>query len=234
MFAAETFGVTPDVLCIGQGDERRLRPALGDDLPPADRRRLLGADRREPRLRRGAHLRGQPDLVRRRASPCCARSSSATCCGNARAQGERLRAGFERLAREVRRHRRHPRQGAVPGDRVRPRPRRRRSAFPAAMAFGVQVGRRALANGLLCRFDPHWIAFGPPLIVDGRADRRDGGDPRPQPRARSWTSSRPARSGREPTPGALRSPADRPLAPGDRHGRRPAVEVAARRPSGGP
>ena len=79
MFAAETFGVTPDVLCIGQGDERRLRAALGDDLPPADRRRLLGADRREPRLRRGAHLRGQPDLLRRRASPCCARSSSATC-----------------------------------------------------------------------------------------------------------------------------------------------------------
>ena len=30
--------------------------------------------------------------------------------------------------------------------------------------FGVRVGRRALENGLLCRFDPHWIAFGPPLI----------------------------------------------------------------------
>jgi L-2,4-diaminobutyrate transaminase len=28
----------------------------------------------------------------------------------------------------------------------------------------VRVGRRALENGLLCRFDPHWIAFGPPLI----------------------------------------------------------------------
>jgi adenosylmethionine-8-amino-7-oxononanoate aminotransferase len=30
---------------------------------------------------------------------------------------------------------------------------------------GVQVGRRALEHGLLCRFDPHWIAFGPPLVV---------------------------------------------------------------------
>ncbi len=29
----------------------------------------------------------------------------------------------------------------------------------------MKVGRRALAHGLLCRFDPHWIAFGPPLIV---------------------------------------------------------------------
>jgi adenosylmethionine-8-amino-7-oxononanoate aminotransferase len=37
--------------------------------------------------------------------------------------------------------------------------------FPAEVAFGVRVGRRALANGLLCRFDPHWLAFGPPLTV---------------------------------------------------------------------
>jgi adenosylmethionine-8-amino-7-oxononanoate aminotransferase len=22
-----------------------------------------------------------------------------------------------------------------------------------------------LENGLLCRFDPHWLAFGPPLVV---------------------------------------------------------------------
>ena len=31
--------------------------------------------------------------------------------------------------------------------------------------LGVQIGRRALANGLLCRFDPHWLAFGPALNV---------------------------------------------------------------------
>ena len=37
--------------------------------------------------------------------------------------------------------------------------------FPAQTAFGVRVGRRALAHGLLCRFDPNWLAFGPPLVV---------------------------------------------------------------------
>ena len=31
--------------------------------------------------------------------------------------------------------------------------------------IGVRIGRRALENGLLCRFDPHWLAFGPALIV---------------------------------------------------------------------
>ena len=45
------------------------------------------------------------------------------------------------------------------------RDRATKERFPDSVAFGVQVGRRALAHGLLCRFDPHWIAFGPPLIV---------------------------------------------------------------------
>ena len=40
-----------------------------------------------------------------------------------------------------------------------------RGSFPASLAFGVRVGRRALENGLLCRFDPNWIALGPPLVV---------------------------------------------------------------------
>jgi adenosylmethionine-8-amino-7-oxononanoate aminotransferase len=31
----------------------------------------------------------------------------------------------------------------------------------------VRVGRRALEHGLLCRFDPHWIALGPALTVTG-------------------------------------------------------------------
>jgi adenosylmethionine-8-amino-7-oxononanoate aminotransferase len=37
--------------------------------------------------------------------------------------------------------------------------------FPSETQLGLRIGKRALANGLLLRFDPHWIAFGPPLIV---------------------------------------------------------------------
>ena len=40
-----------------------------------------------------------------------------------------------------------------------------RQRFGGPVGFGVRVGRRALERGLLCRFDPHWIAFGPPLVV---------------------------------------------------------------------
>ena len=45
------------------------------------------------------------------------------------------------------------------------RDRQTKARFSDEVAFGVKVGRRALENGLLCRFDPHWIAFGPPLVV---------------------------------------------------------------------
>ena len=43
--------------------------------------------------------------------------------------------------------------------------RDRATKAPFPDGFGLKVGRRALANGLLCRFDPHWLAFGPPLVV---------------------------------------------------------------------
>ena len=85
-------------------------------------------------------------------------------CGNARVQGERLRSGFEALAKkygvigDVRG------KGLLQGvEFVRDPATKER--FPDALAFGVRVGRRALANGLLCRFDPLWLAFGPPLLV---------------------------------------------------------------------
>jgi 4-aminobutyrate aminotransferase-like enzyme len=37
--------------------------------------------------------------------------------------------------------------------------------FPPEVKLGLRIGKQALRNGLLLRFDPHWIAFGPPLIV---------------------------------------------------------------------
>ena len=31
--------------------------------------------------------------------------------------------------------------------------------------IGLEIGRQALANGLLTRFDPHWLALGPALTI---------------------------------------------------------------------
>jgi adenosylmethionine-8-amino-7-oxononanoate aminotransferase len=43
-----------------------------------------------------------------------------------------------------------------------------KAPFPPGVNIGLRIGRQALRNGLLLRFEPDWIAFGPPLIVTER------------------------------------------------------------------
>ena len=79
---------------------------------------------------------------------------------NVRERGQQLRTAFERLAEK------HNVIGDIRGkglfqaiEFVRDLETKEQFEPP----IGVQIGRRALDQGLLCRFDPHWIAFGPPL-----------------------------------------------------------------------
>ncbi len=162
MFAADTFGVVPDVICLGKGVSggyaplsammcrRRIADAFWGPLPE------------NPGFVEGHTFEGNPIS--------CAAGIAVLreiierdLCANARAMGERLRKGFERLAEKY----------GVIGD-IRGKglfqgmefvkDRATKAQFSPAVSFGVRVGRRALEHGLLCRFDPNWIAFGPPLI----------------------------------------------------------------------
>jgi adenosylmethionine-8-amino-7-oxononanoate aminotransferase len=164
MFAAETFGVTPDVVCIAKGLSGGYAPlsAMICRRPIADA--FWGPIAENPGFVEGHTFEGNPIA--------CATGIAVLreilerdLLQNARTQGLRLRASFEALARK------YPVIGDIRGKGLFQavefvRDRATKSRFPDAMALGVQVGRRALAHGLLCRFDPHWIAFGPPLIVD--------------------------------------------------------------------
>jgi adenosylmethionine-8-amino-7-oxononanoate aminotransferase len=160
MFAAETFGVTPDVLCVGKGLGGGVVPisAMICRKPIADA--FWGPVAENPGFVEGHTFEGNPVS--------CAAGLAVLrlileqdLCANARAQGERLREGFRRLAAKYGVIGDIRGKGLLQGiEFVRDRATRER--FPDA--FGVRVGRRALANGLLCRFDPHWLAFGPPLV----------------------------------------------------------------------
>lgn len=161
MFAAETFGVVPDVLCVAKGLSGGYSPisAMICRRPIADA--FWGPITENPGFVEGHTFEGNPIA--------CATGIAVLreilerdLLANARAQGDRLRNGFESLAEK------YPVIGDIRGRGLFQAiefvaDRQTKERLPDA--FGVAVGRRALENGLLCRFDPHWIAFGPPLVV---------------------------------------------------------------------
>ncbi len=162
MFAAETFGVIPDVICVGKGLSGGYAPLSAMICRKKIADKFWGPISENPGFVEGHTFEGNPvscaagiavieEIVER------------DLLSNARTQGERLRAGFERLAAK------HGVIGDIRGKGLFQgiefvRDRTTKEPFPAELSFGVKVGRRALEHGLLCRFDPNWIAFGPPLV----------------------------------------------------------------------
>jgi adenosylmethionine-8-amino-7-oxononanoate aminotransferase len=163
LFAAETFGVLPDVLCTAKGLGGGYAPlsAMICRAPIADA--FWGPIAENPGFVEGHTFEGNP-LSCAAGLAVLREILERDLCGNARRQGERLRAGFERLAQK------HGVIGDIRGKGLLQgiefvRDPKTKEPFPKDTAFGVRVGRRALDNGLLCRFDPHWLAFGPALVV---------------------------------------------------------------------
>ena len=163
MFAADTFGVVPDVICTGKGMSGGFVPLSAMICRKPIAEAFWGPIASNPGFVEGHTNEGNPIS--------CAAGIAVIqeilerdLCANARKQGERLRAGFERLAKKT----------GIIGD-IRGKGLfqgiefvkdvKTKERFPDEMAIGVKIGRKALEKGLLCRFDPHWIAFGPPLVT---------------------------------------------------------------------
>jgi len=161
LYAAETFGVVPDVLCTAKGLGGGYAPLSAMICRRGIADRFWGPVTENPGFVEGHTFEGNPIS--------CAAGMAVLdeilerdLCGNARVQGARLRAGFERLAKKY----------GVIGD-IRGKGlflgmefvRDLKTKERFTNSFGIRVGKRALENGLLCRFDPHWLAFGPPLVV---------------------------------------------------------------------
>ena len=160
MFAADTFGVLPDLICLGKGISGGYSPlaALMCRKHIADA--FWGDPAVNPGFVEGHTFEGNP-IASIAGLAVLDEIMERDLIGNARRMGERLRAGLERL-------RRHRIVGPIRGkglflgfDLVADADNRRLDP-----PLGQAIGRRALANGLLTRFDPHWIAVGPPLVIE--------------------------------------------------------------------
>src|SRR3954468_2112412 len=97
MFAAETFGVVPDVLCIGKGLGGGVAPLSAMICPRPIADAFWGPIAENPGFVAGHTFEGNP--ISCAAGIAALREMLARdVCGNARRQRERLRAGFERIA----------------------------------------------------------------------------------------------------------------------------------------
>ena len=160
LFASQTFNVTPDILCLGKGISGGYAPLSAVLCRQHVADAFWGDPAVNPGFVEGHTFEG---------NPIAAMAGLATLdeiierdlCGNARRMGERLRAGLEGLRRhgiigDIRG------KGLFIGVELVADPATKRQLNPP---LGQLIGKRALANGLLTRFDPHWLALGPPLVV---------------------------------------------------------------------
>lgn len=168
MFAAETFGVVPDLLCVGKGLSGGYAPLSGIICRRHVADRFWGNPAENPGFVAGHTFEGNP-ISSAAGLATISQILDQDLCGNARRVGDHLRKGLEGL-------RRHGIIGDIRGRGLFlgiefVRDPETKEQFCQELAIGTLIGRRALENGLLTRFDPHWIALGPPLILtEGQAD----------------------------------------------------------------
>jgi adenosylmethionine-8-amino-7-oxononanoate aminotransferase len=160
LFAANTFDVVPDILCCGKGMSSGYAPLAAALLREPIAKAFWGAPGTE--FAHGHTYAGNPvscaaglasirEIVERRLPE------------NSRRVGAHLVQRLEALRPlgiigDIRG------KGLMIGVELVEDPATKKP-FAPEVKLGLRIGKQALANGLLLRYDPHWIAFGPPLIV---------------------------------------------------------------------
>ena len=162
MFAAQTFGVTPDILCMGKGMTSGYAPMSAIAFSNKIASAFWGEPEEGIEFAHGHTYGGNP-LSAAAALEVIAIMQEEDLPGSARAMGAYLRQRLENLARfgivgEVRG------KGLLLGVELVKNPATK-EPFPPDVKIGLQIGQECIARGLIIRFDPDWIALAPPLIV---------------------------------------------------------------------
>lgn len=149
MFAAQTFGVTPDIICTGKGISSGAMP-LGAMIARED---MAGAFRgRGAHFMHGHTFAGNP-LACAVGIAVLQEIVGQDLCAKAERLGQYLASKLEQLRRygiirEVRG------KGVLRGVEL------------TDSRIGTALKKTALANGVIMRIDPGWFAVSPPLIAD--------------------------------------------------------------------
>lgn len=163
MFAAQTFGTTPDIICMGKGMSSGYAPVGGIAFRDSIAQAFLGKEEQKIQFNHGHTFGGNP----------------LSCAAAIAAVSELKEKDLPRKAREAgaivwKRFEEMKERFGVIGD-IRGKglligvefvkDQKTKEQFPDSVAFGVQVGKAAIKHGLIIRADPHWIAVAPPLVI---------------------------------------------------------------------
>lgn len=164
MFAAQTFGTTPDIICMGKGMSSGYAPVGGIAFRDSVAEAFLGREEQKIQFNHGHTFGGNPlscaaaiasiSEIKERDLPRRAKESGALVWK----RFEEMKARFGIIG-EIRG------KGLLIGIEF-VKDVKTKQQFPDSMAFGVQVGKAAIKNGLIIRADPHWIAVAPPLVIE--------------------------------------------------------------------
>jgi adenosylmethionine-8-amino-7-oxononanoate aminotransferase len=162
MFAAQTFDVLPDILCMGKGMSSGYAPLSGIAFRDHVAAAFWGEEEEGLEFSHG-HTYGANPVACAAGLATIAEIEGRDLPRRAREMGALLRQRLQEvqetgIVAEVRG------KGLLIGVEFARNPATK-GKFPAEMKFGVQVGKRALDKGLVLRFDPDWVAFAPPLVI---------------------------------------------------------------------
>jgi adenosylmethionine-8-amino-7-oxononanoate aminotransferase len=164
MFGAQTFGVTPDIICMGKGMSSGYAPVGGIAFSERIADAFRGKESENVQFNHGHTFGGNP-VSSAAAIASISEIRDQNLPHNARKMGEKVRQRLEEFdGKEV--------IGDVRGKGLMigvefVRNKNSKERFGEKVNFGVRVGRKALEKGLILRYDPNWIAFAPPLVISG-------------------------------------------------------------------
>jgi adenosylmethionine-8-amino-7-oxononanoate aminotransferase len=162
MFAAQTFGVTPDIICAGKGISSGAVP-LGAMIAREDMAEAFRGRPEEQRYFAHGHTFAGNPLACAAGIAVIEEFEEKGLCAKAERLGEYLRKRLGRLAkfgvvREIRG------KGVLLGVEL-VKDTKSMEPFPE---LGKELKRTALEQGLILRVDPSWFAVAPPLIAEER------------------------------------------------------------------
>jgi adenosylmethionine-8-amino-7-oxononanoate aminotransferase len=162
MFGSQTFGTTPDVICMGKGMSSGYAPVGGIAFSEEIADAFYGKPEQEVQFNHGHTFGGNP-LSSAAAIASVSEIRDRDLPRNARDTGKAVQKRLEELKSsgvigEIRG------RGLMIGVEF-VKDTKTKEQFGEGVNFGLRVGRKALQKGLILRYDPHWIAFAPPLVI---------------------------------------------------------------------